>query len=368
MPDWLVKILAVFYVKIPKNARPFIKSIFFWGLIRIQALFSLKKIVKVRQVQFLDFEIAHLENIEILGPGAGEVLVRAEKSIVSPGTETAVLTGLPGARKNFPYSPGYSLAGTIIKVGKKVTHLKIGDRVVGQINHMSHQVVKANKLFKIPEGVSFDEASFMELAIICLQGIRKSAICPGDRVAIVGQGLIGQFSNKLAKICGASSVIAVAASRNREKSAVADDSADKYIALKENKITPDEIQADVVIEAVGSPKGIETAFRCAKNEGKVTLLGSSRGIGRNVDWNNLVQKKNLTVIGAHISDMPEKDISPKRWTYKEEGNLFLKLLKEKRLNISNLITWKAKPEECNKVYEILAEGGGEQVGIMFEWN
>jgi hypothetical protein len=35
--------------------------------------------------------------------------------------------------------------------------------------------------------------------------------------------------------------------------------------------------------------------------------------------------------------------------------------------VSDLITWRAAPWECNQVYEVLAEGGREHVGIVFEW-
>ena len=48
--------------------------------------------------------------------------------------------------------------------------------------------------FKVPEGVSAEQASFMELGIITLQGIRKAMIRPGDRVAVVGMGIIGQLA------------------------------------------------------------------------------------------------------------------------------------------------------------------------------
>ena len=119
--------------------------------------------------------------------------------------------------------------------------------------------------------------------------------------------------------------------------------------------------------AVGSPTAVVTALKFVRNGGKLVLLGSSRGMGRDVNWYKLAQIKNVKVIGAHISDLPEHDTSFERWTYQKEGLLFLDLLNSGRLNISNLVTWMAEPIECNKVYEILANGGGEHVGIIFNW-
>ena len=367
MPSWLENILGLVYVKIPTSWRPPFKKIFLWGLIRVQSLLTRRRLYKGSRIEFIEFEIANLEPFEFLGPGKDEVLVESYKSVVSPGTERAVLCGLPGARRSFPYIPGYSLAGIIKIVGNNVANFKAGDRVVGQIHHQSHETVLPGKLFHLPDDVSFEDASFMELGIITLQGIRKAGIKPGDFVAVVGQGLIGQLSNRLAKFLGAAKVIAVAPSRNREKTALTPGGADEFVALSENQVGQENIEADVVIEAVGTPQAITTSMLCARPGGKIVLLGSSRGLGRNVDWSKLVQEKNLIVFGAHISALPQSDASIGRWTYRQEGELFIELLRSKRLSVTDLITWKARPEECNAVYEALAEGGREHVGIMFDW-
>jgi threonine dehydrogenase-like Zn-dependent dehydrogenase len=65
--------------------------------------------------------------------------------------------------------------------------------------------------------------------------------------------------------------------------------------------------------------------------------------------------------------MAAKDPSPGRWTYDQEGRLFLELLETGRLRVSDLITWRARPVECNSVYEALADGGQGHVGILFDW-
>jgi threonine dehydrogenase-like Zn-dependent dehydrogenase len=82
---------------------------------------------------------------------------------------------------------------------------------------------------------------------------------------------------------------------------------------------------------------------------------------------DLIQQKMLTVIGAHSSTMPGKDPSQTRWTYDQEGRLFLELLQTGRLRVSDLITWRVRPVDCNSVYEALADGDREQVGILFDW-
>jgi threonine dehydrogenase-like Zn-dependent dehydrogenase len=336
-------------------------------MIRVQAAAGRRRVVQGHRVEFLDFEIAHLEAYEFLGPGKGEVLVDAHCSLVSPGTERAVLCGLPGARRSFPYVPGYSTAGIVEQLGPGVTALKTGDRVTGRVHHADRETIGANRMFKIPKGVSFEDASFIELGIIVLQGIRKAGIKPGDHVAVVGQGLIGQLANRIARLLGTTSLIAVASSRNRERSARLSGGADEYVSLSDTPERVHTVRADVVIEAVGSPQAISVAMNCARDGGRVVLLGSSRGLTRDLDMWGLAQRRNLEIVGAHISDMPETDESHQRWTYEQEGRLFLDLLANGRLRVSDLVTWRARPDECNAVYEVLAEGGRNHVGITFNW-
>ncbi|MBI4524217.1 MAG: zinc-binding alcohol dehydrogenase [Deltaproteobacteria bacterium] len=317
-------------------------------------------------MEFLCFEIANLEDFEFLGPKQGEVLIETFCSLVSPGTERAILCGLPGMRHHFPHTPGYSAAGVVANVGKGVKVLKIGDRVAGMIHHASHETVLPERLFKVPDGVSYEEASFLMLGFVALQGIRKARIVPGDRVVIIGQGLIGQISSRLARLCGASKIIAVAATRNREKTALLA-GADEFLSLSEEQHWLRDVRADVVIEAAGTPQAVAIACNCARENGRLSLIGSSRGLGREVDVWELMQKKKLTVVGAHSSTVPEKDASRSRWTYRQEGSLFLELLQTGRLTVSDLITWRARPDDCNRVYEVLGDGGHEHVGIIFNW-
>ena len=174
------------------------------------------------------------------------------------------------------------------------------------------------------------------------------------------------MANRLARVCGASWIGAIAQSRNRAATSLKNGWTDEFIALSER---PDlrAVAADIVIEAVGTPGAVLTAMECARDGGTVVLLGSARGLGRNIDVYRAAQQRRITLVGAHISVMPDKDISPSRYTYAQEGRIFLELLRRGRLEVSDLITWRAQPSECNAVYEVLARGGDRHVGILFDW-
>ena len=367
MPSWLVKIILAVYPKIPVSWRPTLKKIFLFTTLRIEAIATRRSIHSGKRVEFLDYEIAHLEPFEFLSPASQQVLVEAKASCVSPGTERAVLMGLPGARRQFPYIPGYSVVGVAQAVGKGVEGIAVGDMVAGRMSHASHGLMSTNSLFKVPAGVTAEQASFMELGIICLQGIRKARIRPGDRVAVIGQGLIGAMAVRLARVVGADPIVAVASSRRRMGPALKSGGADEFVALSDSPGAVEKIQADIVIEAVGSSRAITVGMQAARPGGTVVLLGSSRDLGRGLDWWTLAQQRNIKVIGAHISDVPSTDASEGRWTYLQEGKVFLDLLESGRLDVSDLITWRPRPDECNAVYETVAEGGREHVAIVFQW-
>jgi 2-desacetyl-2-hydroxyethyl bacteriochlorophyllide A dehydrogenase len=366
MPKSLFELLRAVYLRFPEKMRPAMKAGFYGCLIRFKAIFLLRRVYRAKRVEFLYFDIAYLERTELLGPGKEEVLVETFFSVVSPGTEQAILWGLPGMRHNFPFTPGYSGAGTVLKVGSKVKGFQVGQRVAGMIHHVSHETLSPSLVFEIPSGVSSEEASFIVLGIIALQGTRKARIVPGDRVAVVGQGLIGQLCCKLARLFGASEIIAVGSSRSRENISLRA-GVDVFLSLTDGKQALRDVRADAVIEAAGMPQAIAYACECAANKGRVSLVGSSRGLGRELDVWELIQKKMLTLSGAHSTTMAAKDPSPGRWTYDQEGRLFLELLETGRLRVSDLITWRARPVECNSVYEALADGGQGHVGILFDW-
>ena len=137
-----------------------------------------------------------------------------------------------GARQSsaYPRIPGHEWAGDIVEVGKGLDGFQPGDRVVadwraicgecyycrrGIFNYCSnlkHGQVKGGfceygyavrpNLRKIPENVSYEEASFTEPLACCLNGVNRSNIHTGDDVVVVGAGQIGLMHVQLARHLG----------------------------------------------------------------------------------------------------------------------------------------------------------------------
>lgn len=160
--------------------------------------------------------------VRVPDPGAGEVLVKAAYSCVSPGTELRCLSGNDVTA--WPYVPGYAMAGTVVANGPG-THLAAGTRVFcGGTErcsitrqwgaHLQYAVRTEAELLVLPEQVDMIDAAIARLAAIAHHGVR---LCPpqqGERIAVVGLGPIGHLSARLHALAGGNVLgVDVAASR-----------------------------------------------------------------------------------------------------------------------------------------------------------
>lgn len=168
------------------------------------------------------------------------VLVRTSKTVISPGTEftqarqaTASLIQKAwhrpdlvaltlkslrsdGAPQTFsraqnrlgrPLPMGYCGAGIVHAVGDGITDMACGQRVaIGGMNHANHaqwNVVPKTFACPVPDGVSDEKAAFTTLYALALHALRQGDTIIGNRIAIIGAGLIGQLVLQTALAAGA---------------------------------------------------------------------------------------------------------------------------------------------------------------------
>lgn len=178
-----------------------------------------------------------------------------------------------------PIPLGYSNAGEVIAVGEGVNEFKIGDRVVSNGHHAEIVCVPKNLVAKIPDEVSFEEASFTVIGAIALQGIRLLNPLFGETIVVTGLGLIGLIAAQLLHAHGCR-VIGL-------------DIDDKKLSLAESwgittlKITPDidpvafvkyesqSIGADAVLITASSKSNtiISQAANMCRKRGRIVLTG-----------------------------------------------------------------------------------------------
>ena len=313
-----------------------------------------------------------IENFEPRQPEDREVLIRTASSLISPGTETAFLMALPNTPGEFPQYPGYSNAGVIIASGSKVSKFKKGDRVVSRKDHASHVIASEDELMMIPDGLSFDEATFFALGSIALQGIRKAYIELGESVVVLGQGLVGQLSLQMAKLSGGMPVVGVDLYDYRLNLS-SKNGADHVLNPLEVDLV-EEIEkltegkgADVVIEATGNADLINEAFKLVGEYGRLIILGSPRGTSE-VNFYPEIHKKGIRIIGAHNRTRPKHESYHGWWTQRDDSSLVLMLVSSGRLNVRDLITVKMGFREAPEAYARLINEKDSVLGIVLDWN
>src|SRR5262245_56805996 len=188
--------------------------------------------MKARQDVILEPFQAAVREVELPPPAANQVLVAAEVSAISAGTELAVWTGTHQWLKDpnlpdwkFPFRPGYSAAGSEVEVGSGVKGWKAGDRVSFPGNHASAELLtvghERGRLWRLPAGIDAEKAAFACIARYGLGAAVRPGITLGRSAAVLGLGIIGQFALRSLIAAGAQPVVGIDAVAMRRKSALA---------------------------------------------------------------------------------------------------------------------------------------------------
>lgn len=329
--------------------------------------------MKGKYVRWPERGMADLAEEEIRAPKADEVVIRAEVSLISPGTERAFLLGLPNATSAYPSRCGYNHVGQVIEAGSAVSKLKVGQRVASAANHAEYVIVPEGKALPLPEGLSSRKAVFFNMLAIALQGVRKARVELGDSVLVIGQGLIGNLALQLAKLSGGFPAIAMDTEPKRldlARKCGADEILDSTVHGHEERLLgcTRGRGPSVVIEATGHPEPVNLAFRLAAPLGRVVLLASTRGETPKVNFYRDVHKKGLVVLGAHASIRPQQDSTPGFWKWEDDARLLLDLLDADRLAIDPLISHEFDAAEASKAYQLLVQWDPGLMGALLFWN
>ncbi len=312
-----------------------------------------------------------LQAFDLPQPSAGQALLKARRTLISPGTERAFFLDLPNTNVPYPLYPGYSFVGDVIASGEGVDSLQVGDRVATIAGHASHALMDAELCHRVPAGLPDDEAACFQLLAIAMQAVRKARIELGESVVVLGAGMVGIMAMRLAQLCGGIPVLGVDVDAQRLQLA-RQIGADAVLEggdslLDELRARLDAEGAALVIEATGVPQLINTALQLAVPGGRVVLLGSTRGDTENVNFYRDVHKKGLRIIGAHESARPLRDNSPGAWTKLSEQALCLRLMALGRVDVKPLLTHCYHWRDFPLAYEHLAEWDRSALGMLIEW-
>jgi L-iditol 2-dehydrogenase len=259
-----------------------------------------------------------------------EVLIRIQACGICP-SDLRAYTGLRPAHRSTPYTPGHEWTGEIVTLGEVVQGFAVGDRVVpswrvvcgechycrrGRHNYCEHLsrgrvrggfaeygVAPAKAILKIPDSVSYMEASFCEPLACCINGSLDSDIRFGADVVVIGAGPIGLTHLQLAKRSGArvmvSDLIAERLEKARELGADHTIQASRGDPVEQVKALTGGRGADVVIVAVGAPLALRQALDMAGLCSTVNFFaGTYPPMTLDLDP-NLIHYKQIRLTGSH---------------------------------------------------------------------
>lgn len=278
---------------------------------------------------------------------------------------------------------GYSCSGTVLKVGKNISDVSIGDRVAcagaGYANHAEVVNVPRNLICKIPENVDFSEAAFTTVGAIAMQGVRRAEIELGDKVVVIGLGLLGLIACQILNASGAH-VIGIDIMPERLKLAKelganicfkpGEESLDRILEYTEG------FGADSVIiyAATKSNEPVKQAMMMARKRGKVVVVGD---VGMDIDRSPFYEKELDFRIscsygpGRYDPSYEERNIDYPfgyvRWTENRNMKEFLQLISEKKVNVKSLINHKFQIGDANEAYDSF-NYPERPVGVLFEYN
>ena len=346
-------------------------------------------------------------------PPPHHVVVRSMYSLISSGTESASLhqggalkaladnpshltTLFDAARVNGPIRTlaeayakfseyavlGYSGAGVVVDKHPTVTDVAIGDRVAygGEGTGHAEAVVTGRYLVApIPDVAPYRHACFATLGSIALNAVRTARITLGDRVVVLGLGLVGQLVAQLARLHGG---LVVASDLRGDRVEVARRlgaahavSGDAGLADVVKAIT-DGHGADAVILAAASksPAPCRQALRLLRERGRITIVGN---VTIDLPWHEMYMKDaGLAMSRAYGPGSYDPTYEREgrdyplpyvRWTQQRNMTEFLRLVEAKQVELDALITHEFDLDDAPRAYRIIVDGTTPSLGVLLRY-
>ncbi|XP_034192260.1 sorbitol dehydrogenase isoform X2 [Osmia lignaria lignaria] len=333
-----------------------------------------------------------LEQTPIEEPNQDEVLLQMGcVGICGSDVHYLVSGGIGDFVVRKPMIMGHEAAGVVVKLGKNVKHLKVGDRVAiepgvscrmctfckgGRYNLCKDMVFcatppvhgnlrrfykhAADFCFKLPDNVTLAEGALLEPLSVGVHACKRANISIGSKVLILGAGPIGLVTLLVAKAMGASKIVITDLSQNRLNMAK------KLGANATLLIKPEYAEADVVakvhqlfggeepdrtIDASGAQSSIRLAILATKSGGVAVMVGMGAA------------EVQIPLINALVREVDIRGV----FRYANDYSDALDLLATQKIDVKPLITHNYKIEETVEAFET-SKSGQDVIKVMIYCN
>jgi threonine dehydrogenase-like Zn-dependent dehydrogenase len=251
---------------------------------------------------------------------------------------------------------GNQWVGTVTEVGSEVTDYARGDVVCSYGGIRETHIVNAvnnYRLRKMKPGMSWKNAVCYDPAQFALGAIRDAHVRPGDRVAVIGLGAIGQIAVQIAKKLGASYVAAVDPIEVRREVALnggADevfDSMSQDVGLELKKATG-KLGVDVIIETSANVFALQSALRGLAYGGSIAYAGWAKEFKGGLNLGREAHFNNAKIVFSRAASEPNPDYP--RWNRRRIEEVCWEMLSSGFINCENIISPVVSFEESAKAY------------------
>ncbi len=326
-----------------------------------------------------------VEEMPLPGIGSGELLVKIEASGIC-GSDVMEWYRIHKA----PLVLGHEIAGTIVEIGEGVVGYRVGERVSASHHvpcntcyycvtghHTSCNTLRTTTfypggfceyvrlpainvdrgVYRIPHGLSFEEATFTEPLACVLRGQRRAGLKAGQSVVVVGSGISGVLHIALARALGAGRIVATDLSEYRVEAALKF-GADFSVGAGEDiprflKEVNDGRLADVVIVCAGSEAAIEGSFRLVERGGTILLFAPTNpGVRIPLPFNDVFWGNDITLTTTYAGDRTDHLTA-------------LELIGAGRLDVRAMITHRLPLGETAKGFGLVADAD-ESIKVIIE--
>ena len=339
--------------------------------------------------------------LSLISPGTERMLVEAgganlvntalhRKDLVKQVVDKAARDGIPAtidavrSRIDVAIPLGYSCAGIALDVGPAARDLfQPGDRVAcagaGQANHAEIVAVARNLAVRIPDEVNFEDAAFVTVGAIALQGVRIADVRIGESCVVIGLGLVGQLTVQLLKAAGCR-VFGIDIAN--EKLELARASGADAVAIRSDADLVQRVQqftdgrgADAILiaAAANSSDPVQLAPALARDRAVVVAVGMiGMDVPRNAYYEKELELRLSRSYGpgrydrTYEEDGVDYPIGYVRWTEQRNMQAFLDLVAAGRISPARLITHRFSIAEAQRAYEVVT-GSEPYLGIVLEY-
>jgi len=262
---------------------------------------------------------------------------------------------------------GYSCAGVVVE--SAVDGFKVGDRVAcggaGYASHAEIVFVPKNLAAHVPDNVSLDDAAYTTVAAIAMQGVRQADVRVGERVVVMGLGLIGLITVQILKASGCAVIgldinernFALATKFGCNECAISDISS---LAKVEAFTRGHGTDAVIITAATKSSEPVELALQYARKKSTVVVVGA---VGMDIPRSPFYEKEVDFRIscsygpGRYDPEYEERGhdypIGHVRWTENRNMQSALDLMSEGKLQVAPLTTHTIPVEKALDAYDII---------------